>query len=139
MPAIVKQEPLYAYDGHYDCLMCSESVRPQISDGLVLKCSECVANSFHRACAGEWTERCPQCEPERNTVKVWTGDSIEKSQQTHAVELETSLAVGKWLLKDFESGLAQGMIMDDPREIPASTDSVALWHVLYMKITTRRI
>ena len=46
MPEEIKVEPVEEYDGSFDCLICSQSVRG--TDAL--ECSQCQSNPIHRAC-----------------------------------------------------------------------------------------
>jgi len=56
------------FDGSYDCLICSKSVR---SKGLVLACSRCSSNPFHESCVKNtrFMKICPQCGCE--TIILW--------------------------------------------------------------------
>jgi hypothetical protein len=47
------------YDGTYDCVICSESVRGEPA----LKCAQCTANPVHVACVvgSIYTEACSVC------------------------------------------------------------------------------
>jgi len=58
------------YDGSYECVICSQSVR---GDAAVLHCSQCSSNPFHQSCVEktEFMHKCPQCS--RNTVVPWSG------------------------------------------------------------------
>ena len=53
----VKVEQL---DGHYECMICSESVR---GDAEAVQCSECKSNPMHMACVENtiYATTCPQC------------------------------------------------------------------------------
>jgi hypothetical protein len=48
------------FDGHYDCMICSESVR---SDAEAVQCSKCNCNPMHKACVEDtvYATTCPQC------------------------------------------------------------------------------
>ena len=48
------------FDGHYDCMICSESVR---GDAEAVQCSECKSNPMHMACVENtiYATTCPQC------------------------------------------------------------------------------
>ena len=61
------EDEAYDYDGAYDCVICSESVRG--TDAL--HCSKCSSNPFHHKCvAGSgFVETCPQCAGK--TVVPW--------------------------------------------------------------------
>jgi len=47
------------YDGTYDCVICSNSVRGQES----LRCTQCSSNPIHHACVAgsQFVFTCPQC------------------------------------------------------------------------------
>ena len=70
------------YDGSYECVICSQSVR---GDAAVLHCSQCSLNPFHRSCVEktEFMHKCPQCS--RNTVVPWSGSegcAVKTSSET---------------------------------------------------------
>ena len=48
------------FDGHYDCMICSESVR---CDAEAVQCSKCNCNPIHKACVENtvYATTCPQC------------------------------------------------------------------------------
>jgi len=56
------------FDGSYECLICSKSVRTQ---GSVLVCSQCSSNPFHESCVKDtqFMKICPQCGCE--TIVYW--------------------------------------------------------------------
>ena len=63
-----KEIKIEDFDGSYECLICSKSVRTQ---GPVLACSQCSSNPFHESCVKDtkFMKSCPQCGCE--TVVSW--------------------------------------------------------------------
>ena len=82
----IKMEPddeVEDYDGSYDCLICTESVRGTSS----LVCSECNCNPWHRTCDKEskYVEVCPTCN--QKSVHVWTGSRPGTAAPSKIIDL----------------------------------------------------
>ena len=72
-----------AYDGAYDCVVCCESVRG--TDAL--RCSQCSANPFHRACVlgSTFADTCAQCEG--RTIVPWKASPREAGAAAEMIDL----------------------------------------------------
>ena len=59
-PVDTVQVKVEQYDRHYDCMICSKSVR---DDAEAVQCSQCNANPMHKACVENtiYATTCPQC------------------------------------------------------------------------------
>ena len=85
----VKEEPVEAYDGSYDCLICGDSVRGMEA----LKCShgqcESSSNPLHRACIkdSKWLDECPTCK--RQTMEPWSGAGGRHAAAVVTIDLTT--------------------------------------------------
>ena len=83
----VKEEPVEAYDGSYDCLICGDSVRGMEA----LKCShgQCQSNPLHRACITnpQWLRECPTCK--RQTMEPWSGAGGRHATAVATIDLTT--------------------------------------------------
>ena len=94
----------YDYDGAYDCVICSESVRGTAA----LQCSKCSSNPFHHRCvAGSFfVETCPQCAGK--TVVPWSGVGTLFAFTAPVASIDLSANVEE--LQELEDWHAQGTL-----------------------------
>ena len=100
MPGVADSVKVELYDGAYDCLICSESVRPALrgdggGGGGVLKCRACTSAPLHARCVAVagvadsdgYATQCPTCG--RDTVGPWLGPSSAPATAAGLVEVVT--------------------------------------------------
>ena len=68
------------YDGTYDCLICSESVRGKEAQ----RCSACTCQPWHTECS-QGLDKCPMCA--RSTVVPWDGRITAVTAPEQSVDL----------------------------------------------------
>ncbi len=77
------------FDGSYDCLICSESVRGTEAR----RCSVCSCQPWHVACAPRLLAECPQCA--KSTVVPWNGKITAVVAPERPVDLTAQDAGGE--------------------------------------------